>query len=177
MPTKIRLQRHGRKGRPFYHIVITDGRAPRDGRFIEKLGTYNPLTRPATIDIDFDRALYWVQTGAQPTDTAKAILAYKGILFKNHLLKGVQKGAMTPDQAEEKFTQWLDEKQAKIINKVKETHLASKEEMKKRIAAEVKVSEQRATEQAKKYAKQVAKEATAVEEAPAPAEETPETEA
>ena len=92
MPAKIRLQRKGKKGQPFYHIVIADGRAPREGRFIERIGTYNPLTRPAEIEINFDKAIGWLQNGAQPTDTVKAILAYKGVLYKSHLLKGVKKG-------------------------------------------------------------------------------------
>ena len=99
MPTKIRLQRRGKRGQPFYHIVIADGRAPRDGKFIEKIGTYNPLSRPADIDIDFNKAITWLTKGAQPTDTVKAILAYTGVLYKNHLQKGVQKGAMTEEQA------------------------------------------------------------------------------
>lgn len=159
MPTKIRLQRHGRKARAFYHIVIADGRAPRDGRFIEKLGTYNPLTKPADIDIDFDRALYWLQTGAQPTDTVRAILSYKGVLYKFHLLKGVKKGALTPEQAEEKFTAWLEEKQAKIHSKIKEQALLQKEEHKKAKEAESKVNEARAAELAKKYAKEAEKQA------------------
>src|SRR5512138_1624905 len=98
MPTKIRLQRKGKKGQPFYHIVIADGRAPRDGRFIEKIGVYNPLTKPAEIEIQFEKALDWMQKGAQPTDTVRAILSYKGILYKFHLLKGVQKGALTAEQ-------------------------------------------------------------------------------
>ena len=103
MSTKIRLARHGRKGRPFYHVVIADSRAPRDGRYIEKIGTYNPNTNPATIDLKFDRALYWLMTGAQPTDTASRILSYKGVLLKKHLLEGVKKGAFDEAAAEAKF--------------------------------------------------------------------------
>jgi len=121
MPTKIRLQRRGKRGQPFYHIVIADGRAPRDGKFIEKIGTYNPLSRPADIDIDFNKAITWLTKGAQPTDTVKAILAYTGVLYKNHLQKGVQKGAMTEEQAEIKFQAWMQEKQAKISSKRKNT--------------------------------------------------------
>ena len=120
MPTKIRLQRRGKKGQPFYHIVIADGRAPRDGKFIEKIGTYNPLTRPADIDIDFSKAIDWLSKGAEPTDTVKAILSYKGVLYKSHLIKGIQKGAMTEEQAEIKFQAWLQEKEAKISGKKKE---------------------------------------------------------
>ena len=92
MPTMIRLSRHGKTHRAFYHIVVADGRAPRDGRFIEKIGTYNPISNPAEIVLDFDKALDWIQKGAQPTDTARAILSFKGVLYKNHLLKGAQKG-------------------------------------------------------------------------------------
>ena len=110
MPTKIRLQRRGKKGQAFYHIVIADGRAPRDGKFIDKIGIYNPLARPAEIDLDFNKALDWITKGATPTETVKAILAYKGVMFKNHLLKGVAKGAMTLEQAETKFQGWLQEK-------------------------------------------------------------------
>ncbi|MBL1280953.1 MAG: 30S ribosomal protein S16 [Fluviicola sp.] len=117
MATKIRLQRHGKKARAFYHIVAADTRAPRDGKFIEKLGTYNPNTNPATIDIDFDRTMYWVQEGAEMTDTARALLSYKGILYKNHLIKGVAKGALTEEQVEERFAQWLKEKEDKIATK------------------------------------------------------------
>jgi small subunit ribosomal protein S16 len=179
MPTKIRLQRHGRKGRPFYHIVIADGRAPRDGRFIEKIGTYNPLTKPADIDLDFDRALHWLQTGAQPTDTVRAIFSYKGILYKFHLLKGVKKGALTQEQAEEKFSAWLEEKETKIRTKVKEQELLQKEQLKKIKEEESKLNEARAAELAKKQAKEAAKEAAkhapAVEaEAEAVAEEVTE---
>lgn len=110
MSTKIRLQRHGRKKRAFFHIVVTDSRAPRDGQFIEKLGTYNPLTNPATIDLNLDKALAWVQKGAQSSDTARAILSYRGVLYKHHLLNGVKKGALTIEQADEKFAQWQTEK-------------------------------------------------------------------
>jgi small subunit ribosomal protein S16 len=113
MPTKIRLQRKGKKGQPFYHIVAADGRAPRDGKFIEKLGTYNPMTNPATIELEFDRALYWVQVGAQPTDTARSLLSREGVMLKHHLLKGVKKGALTEDQVEIKFNEWLKEKAEK----------------------------------------------------------------
>ncbi|MFT5823571.1 MAG: small subunit ribosomal protein S16 [Crocinitomix sp.] len=117
MATKIRLQRHGKKKSAFYHIVAADSRAKRDGRFIEKLGTYNPNTNPATIDLEFDRALYWVQVGAVPTDTVKALLSYKGVMLKNHLDKGVAKGALTEAQADTKFEAWIAEKDAKITGK------------------------------------------------------------
>jgi small subunit ribosomal protein S16 len=111
MATKIRLQRHGRKGYAFYHIVIADSRAPRDGKFIERIGSYNPNTNPATVDLKFDRALYWLQVGAQPTDTTKNILSREGVLLKKHLLGGVAKGALTETEAESKFDAWKSAKQ------------------------------------------------------------------
>ncbi len=117
MAVKIRLQRHGKKDSAFFHVVVADGRAPRDGKFIEKLGTYNPNNNPATIDIDFDSTLDWLMKGAQPTDTARAILSYKGILMKKHLLEGVKKGALTEAQMEQKFNKWLGEKDGKIVGK------------------------------------------------------------
>lgn len=117
MPVKIRLRRLGRKGRPFYHIVAADSRSPRDGKFLEKIGTYNPITNPATIDLNVDAALRWLDNGAQPTDTARNILSYKGVMYKKHLLRGVKKGAMTAEEAEAKFAAWLEEKNAKITKK------------------------------------------------------------
>ena len=117
MPVKIRLQRHGKKNKPFYWIVAADSRSKRDGRYLEKLGTYNPNTNPATIDLDIDGTVQWLQNGAQPTDTAKNLLSYKGVLLKNHLVGGVRKGALTEEQAEAKFTAWLEEKAGKISGK------------------------------------------------------------
>ncbi len=114
MATKIRLQRHGRKKRAFYHIVVADSRAPRDGRFIEKIGTYNPITNPATIDLDVNKAAQWLLNGAQPTDTARAILSYKGAAYKKHLQVGVNKGAITQEDADKKFAAWMSEKDAKV---------------------------------------------------------------
>ncbi len=157
MPTKIRLQRHGKKGRPFYHIVIADGRAPRDGRFIEKIGTYNPIEKPAEIILDFDRAIYWLQTGAQLTDTVRNILSYRGVLYKNHLLKGVTKGALSAEQAEAKFLEWMETKTAKIENANKEIENAVRAEKKKFMDAETKVNEGRAAEIAKRRADEVEK--------------------
>ncbi|MDR4987345.1 MAG: 30S ribosomal protein S16 [Bacteroidales bacterium] len=154
MPTKIRLQRHGKKGQPFYHLVVADGRAPRDGRFIEKLGTYNPMTHPSTISINFERSLYWVQTGAQPTDTARSILSNQGVMLKHHLLKGVKKGAMTEEQAEVKFQAWLKEKQEKVEQAKKDDMLSKKEKAKLVLEEERKVNEARAAELAKKRAKE-----------------------
>lgn len=118
MATKIRLQRQGRKRRPLFHIVVADSKAPRDGKYIERLGLYNPNTNLTTIDLNFDRSLHWLQVGAQPSDTAKAILSYKGVLHKDFLINGVKKGAHTLEQAEEKFTQWLETKESKITSKV-----------------------------------------------------------
>jgi small subunit ribosomal protein S16 len=118
MATRIRLQRHGKKGKPFFHLVAADSRAKRDGKFIEKLGTYNPTANPAVIDINFEATLNWVQTGAEMSDTARAILSYKGVLYKNHLLNGVKKGALTAEQVEEKFAKWLADKDSKVQNKV-----------------------------------------------------------
>jgi small subunit ribosomal protein S16 len=181
MPARIRLQRHGKKGRPFYHIVIADGRAPRDGRFIEKIGTYNPITNPAEIILDFDKALTWLQNGAQPSDTARAILSYKGVIYKHHLLKGVNKGALTEEQVEVKFQNWLKEKEEKIEAKRRGLTEAERAERKKALEEEAKVNEARAAELAKKRAaelkaetEEAAEEAEAAEAAETPAEETKE---
>jgi small subunit ribosomal protein S16 len=152
MATKIRLQRHGKKGKAFYYIVVADSRAPRDGRFIERLGSYNPNTNPATIDINFEQALTWVNNGAQPTDTCRAILSYKGILYKKHLQGGVKKGALTEEQVEEKFNAWLQQKEGKIDNK-KTGLAASKADARKAAeAAEAKKKEARAAAIAAKNA-------------------------
>jgi small subunit ribosomal protein S16 len=144
MATKIRLQRHGKKRKPFYHIVIADSRAKRDGKFIEKIGTYNPNTNPATIEIDFDSALNWVQTGAEMTDTARAILSYKGVLYKNHLVNGVKKGALTEADVEKKFAAWVAEKEAKITAKKDNLSKAEQDALAKRLAAEAEVNAARA---------------------------------
>lgn len=177
MPTKIRLQRGGKKGKPFYQIVIADGRAPRDGKFIEKLGTYNPVTAPATIELDFERAVQWLQNGAQPTDTVRAILSFKGVMMKNHLLNGVKKGALTEDQANVKFEAWMQEKASKISNSVKEKNEKERADKKARLDAETKVNEERANALNAKRLAEIEAEAKAnapaVEEAPA-AEETKE---
>ena len=141
MPVKIRLQRRGKKGQPFYHVVIADGRAPRDGRFIEKIGTYNPLTHPATIILDFDRAYHWVACGAQPSDTARMILKREGIYMKKHLMGGVQKGALTEEQAEAKLVAWKEEKSRNLSEVKLEVINSKKSIMKKRLEAETKVKE------------------------------------
>ena len=166
MSVKIRLQRHGKKGKPFYHIVVADARARRDGRFIEKLGTYNPITNPATIELNVDSAVKWLNNGAQPTDTAKAILSYKGALYKKHLQGGVAKGAFSAEEAEKRFNAWLEEKEAKIQGK-KDGLAKSKQDAKKTaLEAEQKVNEARIN--AKKEAEAVAEASeTSVEETPA----------
>ena len=153
MPTKIRLQRRGKKGKPFYHIVIADGRAPRDGKFIESIGTYNPLTSPATITIDEAKALHWVQIGATPTDTCRAILSFEGILFKNHLVNGVKKGALTMEQVEEKFSIWKKDKEDRLKRKASEKFSKLSSEQKKKIEIEAKIKEDRAEAIAKKHSK------------------------
>jgi len=122
MPVKIRLQRRGRKKSPFYHIVVADARAPRDGRFIEKLGTYNPMTKPATIELNRESAYEWLMKGAQPTDTARAILRFKGVMYRKHLERGVAKGALTQEQAMEKYQAWIDVKEEKIAARRAETN-------------------------------------------------------
>jgi len=164
MPVKIRLARHGKKRKPYYHIVIADGRAPRDGRFIERIGEYNPNTNPATIEINFDKALNWLQKGAQPTETCRAILSYKGILFKNHLLGGVKKGAFSEEEAEKRFQAWLKEKENKIQAKKDGLAKASEDEIRKSLEIEAKVNEARTLEIAKKNAKLAEETAPTAEE-------------
>ena len=121
MAVKIRLQRKGRKKRPFYHIVVADSRAPRDGRFIERLGLYNPMTKPATIELDREKAYDWLLKGAQPTDTTRAILRFKGVYYKKHLMRGVKKGAMTQEEADAKYEKWVEEKEARIAERFAQT--------------------------------------------------------
>ncbi len=171
MAVKIRLARHGRKGYAFYHIVAADSRAPRDGKFIEKLGTYNPNTNPATIDLNFEKALSWIQKGAQPTDTCRAILSYKGVLFMKHLMGGVAKGAFTEADAEAKFNKWLSEKDSKIDAKHNKLAADASADAKARKAAEVKVNEERLKAIAEKQAAAVAAAAPEAEEEQTPAEE------
>ena len=173
MATKIRLQRHGKKGKPFYYIVVADARAPRDGRFIERLGSYNPNTNPATIDINFDKTLDWVNDGAQPTDTCRAILSYKGILYKKHLQGGLKKGALTEEQVETKFQEWLDHKDGKITGKKTSLTSAKDEARKAALAAEAKKKENKAAAIAAKNAPvaEEVEETPADEETEAPAAE------
>ena len=140
----MRLQRMGKRGMPFYHIVIADGRAPHGGRFIEKIGYYNPLTKPADIHIDFDKALQWLNDGAQPTDTVKSLLKFKGVLMKKHLQGGIKKGALTQEQAEARFQAWLNEKESKILSHSRKIDEAERLEKKKKMDAEIKIKEERA---------------------------------
>ncbi|NNC49091.1 MAG: 30S ribosomal protein S16 [Flaviramulus sp.] len=143
MPVKIRLQRHGKKGKPYYWIVAADARSKRDGKYLEKLGAYNPNTNPATVELNVDGAVTWLQNGAQPTDTAKAILSYKGALLKNHLVGGVRKGALTEEQAEAKFNAWLEEKAAKVQAKEAGLSKADAEAKAKALEAEKAANEAR----------------------------------
>jgi small subunit ribosomal protein S16 len=171
MPTKIRLQRHGRKGYAFYHIVIADSRAPRDGRFIERIGSYNPNTNPATIDLKFDRALYWLQVGAQPTDTTRNILSQEGVLLKKHLLGGVAKGAFTEIEAENRFEAWKNTKQTAVKAQIGKLSETEREDEKARLAAEKAVNKAKAEALAIKKAKlaaEKAKSAALPEETEAP---------
>ena len=169
MATRIRLQRRGKKNQPFYHLVIADGRAPRDGRFIEDLGTYNPLTNPATLNINFERALYWVEAGADPTDTARAILKREGVYMMKHLRGGVAKGAFTEAQAEQKFEAWKQEKNSKLSNVVREEADKARNVKKERLAAETKVKEAMSAKIAARNAEIAAAAAKAAEEAAAAA--------
>ncbi|MGF1555294.1 30S ribosomal protein S16 [Paucihalobacter sp.] len=143
MPVKIRLQRHGKKGKPFYWIVAADARSKRDGKYLEKLGVYNPNTNPATVELDVDGAVKWLHNGAQPTDTARAILSYKGALLKHHLDGGIKKGALTEAQAEAKFNAWLEEKTAKIQSKTEGLSKADSEARAKALEAEKAVNKAR----------------------------------
>jgi small subunit ribosomal protein S16 len=152
MATRIRLQRHGKKGKPFYHMVIADSRAKRDGKFIEKIGSYNPNTNPATINLEFDRAMYWVGVGAEMSDTARAILHYKGVMYKSHLLKGVEKGALTTDQVDSKFNEWAAAKEAKVQAKRDNLSKSQEDALAKKLAAEADVNAQRAKAIEAKYA-------------------------
>jgi len=183
MSVKIRLQRHGKKGKPFFHIVAADARSPRDGKFIERIGSYNPNTNPATIVLDTDKAVTWLNNGAQPTDTARAILSYKGVLYKAHLNKGVKKGALTQEQADAKFNAWLDAKDAKIQAKRDGLSSAKEQALAEQLKAERAVNEARIAARAAAEAaahaeanpvaeEEVAEEVVAAEEAPA-VEEAP----
>ena len=184
MPVKIRLSKKGRKKLPYYHIVVADSRAPRDGKFVERIGLYNPQTNPATIELNFDRALDWLNKGAQPTDTCRAILSEKGVMVKKHLLIGVKKGAFTAEEAENRFQKWMTDKESKVRSHSENISMARAEESKKRLDAETKVKEAKAQELAKKLQAQAeeakAKEnesVTPAETAAAPSETASETSA
>lgn len=158
MSVRIRLQRHGRKQRPYYYIVVADSRSKRDGKFIERLGSYNPMTNPATVEIDVDKALNWLMKGAQPSDTARAILSYKGVMMKKHLQVGVVKGALSQEEADGKFAEWLEQKAAKIQTKIDGLKADADEQTKVRLEREAAVASKRA---------EALKAAQAPEEAPA----------
>jgi small subunit ribosomal protein S16 len=161
MPVKMRLARHGRKRYAYYHIVVADSRAPRDGRYIERVGSYNPNTNPATIDLDFDKAYDWLVKGAQPTDTVKAILSYKGVLYKKHLMGGVKKGAFTEEEAQKKLDNWMTEKEALIQSKKEKLEGDESAAMKKQLAAEAKLREAKEAAIAAKNAELAAEEKAA----------------
>src|SRR5664280_2595781 len=183
MAVKIRLARKGRKKLAFYHIVVADSRSPRDGRYIEKIGSYNPLTNPATIELDFDKALTWLQNGALPTDTCRAILSYKGVLMKKHLLEGVKKGAFDEAEATRRFEEWIKQNEAKIEAKKSSLEKSQDDELGKRLSVEKSVNEARAAKLAKRNADLAAKaaagdkaEAVAEEAAPEVTDQAPATE-
>jgi small subunit ribosomal protein S16 len=186
MATRLRLQRRGRKNHPFYQIIVADSRAPRDGKYIERIGSYNPNTNPATITLDMERALYWLQTGAEPSDTVRNILSREGVLMKKHLLGGVTKGAFTQEEADRKFEEWLNNKQQTVDSVKSAKEEKQRAEDKARLSAEKKSNQARADElaqkkadvlaeleaaKAAKAAEKAAKETPVVEEAPV--EETP----
>ncbi|WP_445721445.1 30S ribosomal protein S16 [Flavobacterium sp.] len=175
MPVKIRLQRHGKKGKPFYWIVAADARSKRDGKFLDKIGTYNPNTNPATIDLNLDSAVQWLHNGAQPTDTARAILSYKGVLLKHHLDGGVRKGALTQEQADAKLATWLEEKTGKVDVKKDGLSKAQADAKAKAFKAEQDANAKRIAAQAE--ALKAEEVAATEEEAPAVEENNEETEA
>lgn len=171
MSVKIRLQRFGRKQSAYYHIVVADARSPRDGKFIERIGDYNPNTSPATINLEFNKAVAWLGNGAQPTDTCRAILSYKGVMYKHHLDRGVAKGALTAEQAEEKLNKWLEEKTNKIAAKANSLLSSADQKKKAALEQEAKVNEERAKKIAAKQSALVAEVAEAAAETEAPAAE------
>lgn len=170
MATVIRLQRHGRKNYPFYKIVVTDSRAPRDGRFIEKIGTYNPNTNPSTVELNFERALYWMNVGAQPSDTARSLLSREGVLLMKHLQGGVKKGAFTEEEAQAKFEAWKKDKNQGLQALKSKEEEAKRAEAKKALEAEREVNKAKAEELAAKKAEAEAAKAAAEAEAKAEAE-------
>jgi len=168
MSVKIRLARKGRKKQAYYHVVVADSRSPRDGRFIEKIGIYNPITDPATIDINFEKALGWLQKGAQPTDTCRAILKYKGVMMKKHLIEGVQKGAFDEAEADRRFNEWLKGKEEQIELKKSGLEKLGEDIRKKKLEAEKAIKEARAAEYAKKLAALAAEAEAAAKAAASP---------
>ena len=172
MPVKIRLQRHGKKGKPFYWIVAANSRSKRDGKFLEKLGTYNPISNPAQIELDVDAAVQWLKNGAQPTDTARRILSYKGVLLKHHLLGGVAKGALTEEQAEAKFNAWLEAKNNKVSSKEERLAKEKAAAKAKALDAEKETNEKRKNDAAAKAAEAAATAEQAEGEAAAETQET-----
>ncbi|MBR1564380.1 MAG: 30S ribosomal protein S16 [Paludibacteraceae bacterium] len=176
MATKIRLARHGHKDYAYYHIVVADSRSPRDGKFIERIGSYNPNTNPATIDLNFERALYWVNVGAQPTDTVRNILSREGVMLMKHLQGGVKKGAFDEATAQKRFDAWKAEKDAKLGKVSAEEAAKAQKVAKERLAQEVEANKQKAQELAKKRQEALEAEAAAAAEAAqadAPQEEAP----
>ena len=174
MPVRIRLQRHGKKGKPFYWVVASDNRSPRDGRYLEKLGIYNPNTNPATVEINIDNCVKWLENGAQPSDTARTLLSYRGVMLKHHLNGGVRKGAFSAEEAEKKFEAWLQEKEAKIQAKVDGLSNAEAEAKAAALAAEKAVNEKRMADAAAAEAEEAATDEAPAEEViaeEAPAEE------
>ena len=170
MAVKIRLARKGRKKLAYYHIVVADSRSPRDGRYIEKIGSYNPITNPATIELDFDKALGWLQNGALPTDTCRAILSYKGVMIKKHLLEGVKKGAFDEAEGIRRFEEWMKQNDAKIEAKKSSLEKSQDDELGQKLSVEKKINEARAAKLAKRNA-DLAKAAAAGDKAEEPAEE------
>jgi small subunit ribosomal protein S16 len=164
MPVKLRLSRKGRKKAPFYHIVVADARAPRDGKFIEKIGTYNPMTKPATIEIDRNAAYDWLVKGAQPTDTVRAILRFKGVYYKKHLMRGVKKGALTLEQVDTMWQKWIDAKEASIASR-KASTLAEMEAFRKMVSGEAKAKVVVADEATKEAAQAFREDSDVVEAA------------
>ena len=146
MPVRIRLQRHGKKGRPFYWIVAADGRAKRDGRYLEKIGTYNPNTNPAVVELDMDQAVKWLENGAQPSDTVRTLLSYRGAMMKHHLNGGVKKGAFSKEEADKRFAAWLEEKQSKIQAKIDGLDKDKVSDLAQRFKAEKAVNQKRITD-------------------------------
>jgi len=170
MAVKIRLARKGRKKLAYYHIVVADSRSPRDGRYIEKIGIYNPLSNPATVELDFDKALGWLQNGAVPSDTCRAILSYKGVLIKKHLLEGVKKGAFDDAEATKRFEEWMKQNESKIESKKSGLEKSKDDDVEKKLGAEKKINEARAAKLVKKQAALAAK-AEAANKPEAPVED------